>query len=802
MSEEPSVGDNWVRKDIAKWLQNQSVNPRATLLIALLWVGVLISMHWLLPTRTVEARVISPVLFKFREMVGKAPLLNPSIKIFGLDDITVSQIRKSELTLAQWATVMEALDSKHPRAIVIDALFTITDAEKEPGGFEAVERLRAIKTPIYTGAYASPNPIFGRFALTLKDPKYQLEHYIQNQGSMPLSRDEQFELLKVADSRNQFTYGPHISVWNAFNKTGHILYGDDEGSFMPFLMLKDGKTLPHVMLMPFEDIHFQQDRLSINGSIISPARDGSVPINFSARSTYDKNVKPLIQLLGEKYRSRALKSVEENDFVYIMPMFFTGNTDFKPSPIGLIPGAYSHLAVLNSILERSGLRYYEIEPILVVSFAAAIAYLGWWMSPATLVLTLIGSSLLWILGCLLGFAYQGAIFPYLLPQMSMAGVGVGLLLQRIYITDRKARMIRSALEGIVKPEALRMLQRNPEKLSLDARERVITVMFIDIVGFSLMVENQLPRVAFEGLQQLIEDLSHTIHRHGGIVNKTLGDGLLCFFGYSLEDNKETGNHAEEALKAAAEIQRTNIPRILASVAQHDPVFPLRIGINTAAVFMGNLGTGERLDITVIGNGVNFAKRLESACLPHSVLVGPTTFGLIRGKTEFGSCVRRFISIKHREDMVEAWEFDPLSAEPELRKKADEIYEAATSTQRLERRWAVQSNEEEQIIVQTSHGLAKLVKHSALGLEFRLPKHVARGTEIEINLDSVDGTLHRQLAKQGLQKIRVEVRWVQEEKKSYLHGVRFLDLEPRQTELITDILCQFGPKPAGESSVAS
>lgn len=779
-----------MKNDISKWLQNPTVNPRLTAAVALTWVAGLLILQWVFPMRQVEMRTVAPFLFHSREAMHRAPDLHPSIRIFAMDDPTVASIMRPTLNLEEWAEILEALDSKRPKAIVIDQLFSILDAgaATDGAGKAAVSRIAALTTPIITGTYVAPTKIPGRTAMELDDPIFDLMNYIDKGPALPFSLDEQAAALPLADMRKKIVYGPHASLEDAFHNVGHILYGQMEGRTQPFLRLDHGKVLPHIMFRAFEP-RFSQGRLTINDYEMKLDKDGSLPIDFVSPKALAGNVLAFHQLLNPKFRAATLKKIAPGDIVYMIPMYFTGNTDFKPSPIGIIPGAFAHLGVLNSILKRSGLYTVDIETEMTVGFGFVVAFLGWWLSPASLILLLLLLSLSWTCVVVLGFAFVGMVLPLLMPQACFFGVGVSLVLHRIYVSERKARVIRHALEGVVRPQALKELQRHPEKLTLEARERVVTVMFIDIVGFSLMVENQLPRVAFDGLQQLIQDMSERIHAHGGIVNKTLGDGLLCFFGYSLEGDRETSNHAQEALAAAIDIQKFNVPRIIANDQKREPVFPLRIGINTAAVFMGNLGAGERLDITVIGNGVNFAKRLESACMPHSILVGTNTQELLPPNHKLGSPTRRLISIKHHNDMVESWEYDPFESQPELRRKAEEIYESTSHLTRMERRWSVL--DKENILVITLSGSGHLLNFSSAGLSFSLGIMLPRGTTTTIELDSADGTLRNKLASYGLQRIQVEVRWVQHRGSDYVHGIRYLELDNRQIEIITDFLCQFG-----------
>ncbi len=776
------------------------MNPRTPIVITMVWTSFLLLGHWFLPMRSIESRIISPMLFKVRGLLGQSPALHPAIKMFGIDDVTAAKIERTELTLEEWTNTLELLDKSHPRAIIIDGLFSLANVDKTDLNLNIAQRLSKLSTPIFTGLYATRSPVFGRVPIKLDDKAFQLKTYLDQDTPLPGTTEEQLARISIADFKNSVVYGPHPSLQNILNKSGHILYSDDEGSYWPFLRLDGNLTIPQMMLRPFQDVKFVQNHLMVEGSEIYVADDGSSPINYLSPKVMNENVRSIHPLIHITNPNARLSLVKPGDFVYLIPLFHTGSADFKPTPVGLIPGAFSHLSVLNSILIKDQLRYVGAEVLLIMGFAAAVAYFGWWMGPSTLVLTLLATMGFWVVVCFASFAYKGLLMPFFLPEVSIAGVGISLLLQRIYISERKARMIRSALEGVVRPEALLALQRNPEKLSLDARERVVTVVFIDIVGFSLMVENQQPRVAFEGLQLLVASMSNCIHRHGGIVNKTLGDGILCFFGYSLEENKELGNHAEKALLAALEIQATNLPRVIAAEGRKDPVFPLRVGINTSAVFMGNLGAGERLDITVIGNGVNFAKRLEAACTPHAVLVGSTTHDLISIKLGLVKPDKRLIRIKHHDEQVEAWEYDPLSVDPQLRARAERIYDVSAQIHRRIRRWDMESDVK--IAVASDYGTGQLVNFWEGGLKFELPSMINRGTLFEAQLDSSDGVLHRQLAKQGLANLKLEVQTVENVGSIFVMHVRLVGLDERQSSILLDLLEQFGPNQTAAAPLRS
>ncbi len=780
-----------MRREPAHWLQNPSISMRLTASLCIFWIALIILWELSPLSFEAETRIVSPILYRLRDQLNRSPDLAPQIKVYGIDDTTIAVMRRPQLLLSQWVEILEAIDTQSPKAIVIDSLFSVTDAsldENEESRQNLVARLKAIKTPIIMGAFATPRTIRGRPPWNIDDPSFIIDQYVRKLPLSPLSLEQEAAALPLANSEGFAVYGPDVFLREALHRIGHIHYGTKEGRFYPFLRLRSDRVLPHLMLRAVGDAYFQQGVLTVQGAELPMAQDGSAYINFSSRATLSKATRSLRLLMEAKYQAKELQRLSKDDYVYLIQMYYTGNTDFKPSPVGLMAGAFSHLCILNNILQKNWLRPIEAGPWLIASFGALAGLLAWWLTPGALMALMFVFLSLWALGCVYAFTWLGWVLPWMGPSMSFFLVGMSITALRLREGERKAWYIRQSLQGHVESHVLKELSKHPEKLTLEARERVLTIMFIDIVGFSLMVENQLPRTAFESLRNLIDDITAIIHRHHGVVNKTLGDGLLCFFGYSFEEDKESTDHAEQALRAALEVQRTNVPRMIRASKRREPVFPLRIGINTSAVFLGNLGSGEKLDFTVIGNGVNFAKRLEGACLPHSVLVGPTTKELVEPLGSLALAKRRLIAIKHHIEMVESWEYDPFLDQPELRAQAEEVYKTSAYLTRLERRWSVAKPE--RIKLTTLSGSAHLLNFSSTGMSFSLPGLIPRGTRMELQIDSIDGALHQQLAGFGFQTIQVEVRWVQKTDERYLHGVRYLDLDARQTDIITDLLCQY------------
>ncbi|HWI22912.1 MAG TPA: adenylate/guanylate cyclase domain-containing protein [Baekduia sp.] len=160
------------------------------------------------------------------------------------------------------------------------------------------------------------------------------------------------------------------------------------------------------------------------------------------------------------------------------------------------------------------------------------------------------------------------------------------------------RKLRAALEAYVAPELVsRVLDEGPE---LEARDVEVTVMFLDIRNFTAFAEKATAREVIERLNGFYELVVPVVVGHGGHLDNFIGDGLLAVFGAP----ERLDDHADRAVKTAIEV---------AGRVQDAYGDDLRIGIgvNTGQVVTGSIGGGGRFDVTVIGDAVNTAARVEA-----------------------------------------------------------------------------------------------------------------------------------------------------------------------------------------------
>jgi class 3 adenylate cyclase len=159
--------------------------------------------------------------------------------------------------------------------------------------------------------------------------------------------------------------------------------------------------------------------------------------------------------------------------------------------------------------------------------------------------------------------------------------------------------------------------------------RVITIVFMDIRGYTSGTEGMDPADVVVMLNELMDLLAGAIERHGGLVNKFLGDGLMAMFGAP----KVLENHALHAVEAAIEMQKQMERWNQRRTARGLHSFYSGIGINTGEVVCGKVGGRNRLEYTLIGEEVNLTSRICGKAAPRQVLITKNTRDLVRDRIQ-------------------------------------------------------------------------------------------------------------------------------------------------------------------------
>lgn len=166
--------------------------------------------------------------------------------------------------------------------------------------------------------------------------------------------------------------------------------------------------------------------------------------------------------------------------------------------------------------------------------------------------------------------------------------------------------IRTLLGKVVSPAVVNELLANEVVLGGETRE--ITALFTDLAGFTSIAEAMPPQALVALLNDYLTDMSGAISDHAGVLDKFIGDAIVAFWGAPVTDS----DHARRAVSCALTMQR-RLQQLRGDWRRRGlPQLTMRVGINTGLAVVGNVGSLDRLDYTMIGDTVNLAARLEGA----------------------------------------------------------------------------------------------------------------------------------------------------------------------------------------------
>lgn len=294
----------------------------------------------------------------------------------------------------------------------------------------------------------------------------------------------------------------------------------------------------------------------------------------------------------------------------------TGIGDFTATPFGTeIPGVLVQAAVADNLLSGEFLK--EAGVPRTVSFAALLllGLLVAFLVAAVerhLVGSLVAIALVagWPVLCFGAFLLRG----WHLELVAPAGAGllalVASLRYQVGTVDARARFIRRTFERYVSQAVVEEMLRHPERVRLGGERRELTVLFSDIRGFTSISERLAPEEVAALINGFFTPMTRVVLEQGGTLDKYMGDALMAFFGAPVTQEDHAVRACRAALAMRAELERLNL------VWRKDGRLPegvdvgLGIGLNSGPMSVGNMGSEQVFDYTVLGDDVNLGSRVE------------------------------------------------------------------------------------------------------------------------------------------------------------------------------------------------
>jgi adenylate cyclase len=187
---------------------------------------------------------------------------------------------------------------------------------------------------------------------------------------------------------------------------------------------------------------------------------------------------------------------------------------------------------------------------------------------------------------------------------------------------------RNAFSKYLSPDMVERISNNPEQLRLGGDQRQLTLLFCDVRGFTAISELFDPPGLTNLINQLLTPLTNVILSNKGTVDKYMGDCIMAFWNAPLDDNKHSYNACKSALLMLNEMDPLNERLKVQADREGRKHIDLKVGfgLNTGSCVVGNMGSEQRFDYSVLGDSVNLAARLEGQSKEYGVriIIGETT----------------------------------------------------------------------------------------------------------------------------------------------------------------------------------
>jgi adenylate cyclase len=596
---------------------------------------------------------------------GRGPAQSPRIVITTFTDNTYNYFRKNFLDRKDLANVNDALAQLGVDALAYDVIFARASNEESDARFaESIRSLGTVYLPIGFAIAEQAKPFRWEEGAAY-------ERFRSDFLRRPVERGEPrpYHATRALMQYDRFSE-------EAFN-SGHIsAYSDPDGVYRHVLMLLkvDEAYVPTLTLSMFLDhvrVPFEKMVVEWGERIVIPAlkesfleKDVVIPIDRSGRTfipypaAWDLAFKKmeadaLLRYLQDENLRGNLLDFYEGKFVLIGDIS-VGTADLGHTPLEAdAPLVLLHAAMLNGLLTNTFYSKWSLPQTIlflwiagiVLAFSAALK--SSWFLYGTGVAAGFGIA---------GFTWMEISGLHLFPAATVGGgvliVFLALVTSLELAVGRERSFIRKAFSRYVPGTVVDTLISRPDLLKLGGEERVMTVLFSDLAGFTSISEHMSPAQLVRLLNEYLTEMTTIVLAEGGIIDKFEGDAIMAEFGAPLP----LTDHAERAVRTGLKMQRRLAELRRGWANRGLPELKCRVGINTGSMIVGNMGSDQVFDYTVIGDSVNLASRLEGANKRYDtyLMISESTFNcLVPGL--FRTRVLDVIKVKGKSRAVKVFE---------------------------------------------------------------------------------------------------------------------------------------------------
>jgi adenylate cyclase len=585
--------------------------------------------------------------------------------------------------------VFAEADRTSPKNFV-DELQQLLPAQLPPETLAELKTKEALDHDLALGKAMAATPSVLGYVFQIQDDG------LKNQADIPFPSGA----TRLVPSSTSYEDISLLRAYRAITNVMAVAQGQSEGFFnvfpdaagtvrkVPLFMMMDGVPYPSLALEMARigtgaqetTIHVSRQKqtgpkdvlgIMLGATFIPTDETGQLTVNFRGPGQTYPYLSAMDILAG--------KNLDRVQGKYVLiGTSAAGLLDLRATPFSNIyPGVEVHATIIDNILNHDPFThdiFTEIGITYVLLFigglglSALLAYASPWVgglgSLLLVMLTLAGNYLFFFShNQLIGLSY---------PLLTILAIFLVVTLFNYFFESQKKRFISSAFGHYVSPQIVHQLMEHPERLSLQGEQKNLTVLFSDIQGFTSISEKMTSEELGRFMNEYLTAMSHIVLEGKGTVDKFIGDAVMAIWGAPVEDEDHAANCVRAAFKMMEKLkllqedwQKRDLPEV-----------HIRIGINTGIMSVGNFGSDQRFDYTVMGDNVNLASRLEGANKAYNTNIIISEYTRNALGEGFYCRLLDLVRVKGKEMPVRIYE--PLcegEPEQELRKETEAFAEA-------------------------------------------------------------------------------------------------------------------------------
>jgi len=548
--------------------------------------------------------------------------INPDIKILAIDEESLEAIGKWPWPRDIMAKVSEELAKNGAKAVWLDILYS--EKSSNPAEDEAWAQVMENTNNIYHSIY---------FELANKQAK-----------NLPLQMTKVYQPVFPVDKSRMGLINT-IADKDGVIRQAILGIQDENGEMVNSIDV----VLANLLLPPDQQIYWDENRW-MRGTEPLPTNAWNQAYFTYASTGFE--VYPIASVIsGELDPSNFAGSI-----VLIGPYALGMSDDLFATPVSKnirMFGVEIHANIIQSLYDNQIYRLASetLGTCILVLLCLLAYFLMERLKAKWSALVLIGFVVAYVLIQIIVFIQAKLLLPLFYPLLAVFLVYVATVVLQ-YLRERRERSRVTEIFGrYVSKGVVKEILQNKEEIQLGGVRRDVTLVFVDIRGFTPLSEKMQPEEVILILNEYLDLCTRAVFAYEGTLDKYIGDGVMSIFGAPMDQP----DHAARAIRAALQMKKGSAQLAERLIEKYGRSVSFGIGINSGPAVIGNIGSQERMDYTAIGDTVNLAARLESNAKPGQILISQNTYE--RVKDQFVLTPLEPIKVKGKEQPVQIYQVE-------------------------------------------------------------------------------------------------------------------------------------------------